>query len=277
LTYLREFKLSTLEPKGGQKNVAVGHRKSNPKEQIAKIIYSTSHKEQLSDGEVGEMWLSGPSVTAGYFNKPDLTEKRFHAKLHGSNTPFLHTRNMAFFEDDYLYICGCQKDLLIVNGVNDYPQDIEVRVQDHASPAVRPGCVAAFCFDDNGADGDLEVVFEIRNSSNHQAADGVNTVRTSVMNGIGIVPTRVVAIKERTILKTTSGKIQRRANSQALHNNDLNIIYEHDTLYEVGLEDSNYTRSLVHLTILGRAWTVIHGFCATSRCHCGFLCCHPRF
>ena len=85
----------------------------------------------------------------------------FCAKLAGSDTTFLRTGDLAFFEDDYLYICGRQKDLVIVNGQNFYPQDIESTVQD-ASPAVRPGCVATFCSDDTGADGDLEVVFEIR-------------------------------------------------------------------------------------------------------------------
>jgi len=120
---------------------------------------------------VGLLWLSGPIVTAvaGYLNKPDLTEEMFHAKLLGSKTPFLRTGDMAFYEDDYNeYVCGRQKDLLIVNRVNYYPQDIEVCVQD-TSPAVRPGCVVVFCADDHEANGNLEVVFEIRTSCDHQA------------------------------------------------------------------------------------------------------------
>ena len=59
-------------------------------------------------------------------------------------------------------------------------------------------------------------------------------MRTAVMNDIGLVPTRVVVVKETTILKTTSDKIQFRANRQALYIGDLNIIYEHDWSYEVG-------------------------------------------
>jgi fatty acid CoA ligase FadD32 len=86
--------------------------------------------------------------------------------------------------------------------VNYYPQDIEFVVQD-ASEAVRPGCVAVFSSSDDGtdpADG-LEIVFEIR--KNRDAAEAISLVRRSVADKIGLLPARVVAIKEKTINKTT--------------------------------------------------------------------------
>lgn len=86
------------------------------------------------------MRLSGPSIAAGYYGKPELTKEMFHARLKDSEKTFLRTGDLALIEDDYLYICGHRKDLIIVNGVNYYHQDIENSVQD-ASPAVRPGCV----------------------------------------------------------------------------------------------------------------------------------------
>ena len=176
-TYVNEYKLATFEPSTpGQPSVAVGHRTLFPKGQMAKIVNPKTIQE-LGDREVGELWLSGPSITAGYFGKPELTKEVFHARIDGYDEHFLRTGDLAFFEDDYLYICGRQKDLVIVNGVNHYPQDIEYAVQ-RASSAVRPGCVAAFSSNETGADGELEVVFEIRVE---QERDSVNML--NVVNG----------------------------------------------------------------------------------------------
>lgn len=231
VTHIHEFKLSTLQPTKGQSNVAVGHRKNFSKGQIAKIVDPVTCTE-LSDNEIGELWLSGPSITAGYFGQPKLTSEVYHATIEGHDQVFLRTGDLAFFEDDYLYICGRQKDLVIVNGVNHYPQDIENAAQ--SIPGVRPGCVAAFSSNDTSADGDLEVVFEVRNNFVHSVVDVVDSVRMKIIEQIGIVPTRVVAIKERTILKTTSGKIQRKANRIALHNDSHCIIYEYNSIDKLG-------------------------------------------
>jgi acyl-CoA synthetase (AMP-forming)/AMP-acid ligase II len=135
--------------------------------------------QELGDREVvGELWLSGPSVTAGCFGKSELTKEVFHARIDGYDEHFLRTGDLALFEDDYLYICCRQKALVIVNRVNHYPQDIEYAVQS-ASSAVRPGCVvAAFSSNETGADGELEVVFEIRVE---QERDSVNML--NVVNG----------------------------------------------------------------------------------------------
>jgi acyl-CoA synthetase (AMP-forming)/AMP-acid ligase II/acyl carrier protein len=230
-THKHEYKLSKPRPETGAPLIAVGHRSNFQQSLMIKIVDLTT-LEELSDGEVGELWLSSPSVAAGYFGKFELTEEVFRAKIAGDDhETFLRTGDLAFFEDDYLYICGRQKDLVIVNGVNYYPQDIELVLQG-ASPAVRPGCVAAFSSDDAGGDGNLEVVFEIRNTNVQEVIEVVNSVRTAVINKIGLVPTRVVAIKERTILKTTSGKIQRKANRAALHEGNHRIIYEHTPVSE---------------------------------------------
>jgi acyl-CoA synthetase (AMP-forming)/AMP-acid ligase II len=138
---LQEHKLSSFEPTEGQPSVAVGHTKFFPQGQIAKIVSPTTLQE-LGDREVGELWLSGPSITLGYFAKSDLTEQVFNAKLGDDNKLYLRTGDLAFFEEGYLYICGRQKDLIIVNGVNHYPQDIENTVQ-NASTAIRQGCIAS--------------------------------------------------------------------------------------------------------------------------------------
>ena len=226
-SHLHQYRLSKLQPTKGKSLISVGHRNNMPKSQTMKIVCPVTCQEK-NDGEVGELWLSGPSITAGYFGKPDLSKEVFQATLQGYSQSFLRTGDQAFFEDGYLFICGRLKDLVIVNGVNYYPQDIEAAVQDSSS-AVRPGCIAAFSSDDAGDDqGALEIVFELRDTHKKDAVDVTHAVRMHVFEKIGLMPTVVVAVKERTILKTTSGKIRRKANRDALHDGSLQVIYELD-------------------------------------------------
>lgn len=234
ISYVHEFKQSNRVSSNGLPLVAVAHRSNLSKGQILKIVCPESHHE-LDDGEVGELWISGPSVTAGYFNKAQLTKEVFHAKIQiggsaDNSNSFLRTGDLAFFEDDYIYICGRQKDLIIVNGVNYYPQDIEFAAQ-NASDAVRPGCVAAFS--SNDGNGKVEIVLEIRKSHEKDAANVLAQIYNSIVQEIGITPTRLVAIKQRTIHKTTSGKIQRNANHKALNERKLSVIYEYKTASHV--------------------------------------------
>ena len=110
---------------------------------------------------------------------------------------------------------------------NNLPSFLEHRwdqkcaVQD-ASSAVRPGCVAAF----SSQDGELDVVFEIRTSRASFAEDICREVKAAVVSKIGLLPSRVVAVEERTIAKTTSGKIRRIENCRRLSNNEHRIVYE---------------------------------------------------
>jgi len=236
-----EWKESTSKLSSGKPCIAVGHRSLFPEEQLVKIVSPTSMKE-LGDTEVGELWLSSPSITAGYFGKPELTKDTFHARIemndNDTGRDYLRTGDLAFFENDYLYICGRHKDIIIMNGVNYYPQDIE-HVIENSTSAVRPGCIAAFSASETDGDGELEVVFEIRETHKQQCINVVNMVRAAIIEQIGLVPSRIVAIKERSILKTTSGKIQRKANRHALHQSELKIVYEVSSLYGKSILDKS--------------------------------------
>ena len=79
---------------------------------------------------------------------------------------------------------------------------------------------------ETGADDELVVVFEIRAKHERDSVNVLNVVKTAIISEIGLIPTRIVAVKERTILKTTSGKIQRKGTRKALHNNELEVVYE---------------------------------------------------
>ena len=201
ISQINELKLSTFQPSPGTSLIAVGKRNRLIDKTQDICIVDSKTCRKLRDGKVGEIWVSGSSVTAGYFRKPQLNKEVFNVPLHGSNNTYLRTGDLGIFEDDYLYICGREKDLIIVNGVNYYPQDIENVAFSIAG--VRPGCAAAFSSNDMNADGELEVVFEVREIANNIVEKVTVDVHHAITKTIGLVPSRVVAIKERTILKTT--------------------------------------------------------------------------
>ena len=94
--------------------------------------------------QVGEIWVSGPSVAHGYWNRPEETSKNFHAALpEESQRTFLRTGDLGFLDKNELFVTGRLKDLIIIRGSNHYPQDIELTVE-HSHPALRPNCGAAF-------------------------------------------------------------------------------------------------------------------------------------
>jgi acyl-CoA synthetase (AMP-forming)/AMP-acid ligase II len=112
-------------------------------------------------GEIGEIWVSGPGVTRGYWRNPEATEAAFNGRLADSGDgPFLRTGDLGFVRDGNLFVTGRAKDLIIVRGANHYPEDIEGAVS-KSHQALRPGCAAAFSVEADGEER-LVVVQEVR-------------------------------------------------------------------------------------------------------------------
>ena len=166
---------------------------------------------RCSDGRIGEIWISGPNVTHGYWRREEATAATFRAYLADSGDgPFLRTGDLGFFHDGSLFISGRIKDLIIIRGRNHFPQDIELTVES-SHPVLRPGCGAAFSVDVDG-DERLVVVQEIRrdfrDSNLHEVAD---VIRGAVSANHELSVHAIVLIKPGRIPKTSSGKIQRHA------------------------------------------------------------------
>ena len=159
--------------------------------------------------EVGEIWVSGASVTQGYWNRPEETEHTFRAYLADTGEgPFLRTGDLGFLDAGELFITGRLKDLIIIRGRNHYPQDIEQTVgQSH--PVVEGGMGAAFSVEVEGEER-LVVVQEL----NQRAVDSAEVLE-SIIEAVGrehdVQVYAVVLVKKRSLPKTSSGKIQRRA------------------------------------------------------------------
>ncbi|MEM0980884.1 MAG: fatty acyl-AMP ligase, partial [Cyanobacteria bacterium P01_H01_bin.58] len=99
------------------------------------IVDPKSHK-CCTDGQVGELWLAGPSVAQGYWRQPEATQVTFNAYLADGTGPFLRTGDLGFIQNKELFVTGRLKDLIIIRGQNHYPQDIEQTVG-HCHAAVR--------------------------------------------------------------------------------------------------------------------------------------------
>jgi acyl-CoA synthetase (AMP-forming)/AMP-acid ligase II len=177
---------------------------------IIAIADTVTMTAKASD-EVGEVWIKDPSVAQGYWKRPDITKETFDAYLKDTNEgPFLRTGDLGFLHEGELYITGRIKDLIIIRGTNHYPQDIEWSVQDLHS-VLRPDYGAAFSIEDKGEER-LIVVQEVERRSGDLDTEAIIAdIKQEIAEQHEIQVYGVVLAKSGNILKTASGKIQRRA------------------------------------------------------------------
>lgn len=183
-----------------------------------KIVNIQNEPKTAAENEVGEIWLDGRSKCVGYWNQPELSESQFHAKLAGESRTWLRTGDLGFIMDGELFICGRSKDMIIVRGLNYYPHDIELLVEQHKQ--IRKGCSAAFYMEENGRE-KLIVVAELKSGSE---LNDVAEINQRIQQYLGILVDEFVFIKARTISKTSSGKIMRSNMKQRYFSGDLELL-----------------------------------------------------
>jgi amino acid adenylation domain-containing protein len=202
--------------------VGCGHTSEDQRVVIADIanIADAGRGTACPEGTVGEVWIAGPSVAAGYWRRPEETAQTFGARLAGDpETPWLRTGDLGFLLEGELFLTGRVKDLIILRGRNLYPQDVELTVE-RSHPAMRPGCGAAFSVE-AGGDERLVIVQEVerdaerRWSRDPQGAGGlqaaVEAVRRAVATEHEAAVHAVALVRTATVPKTSSGKIRRRS------------------------------------------------------------------
>ncbi|HEU4407581.1 MAG TPA: condensation domain-containing protein [Polyangiaceae bacterium] len=161
-------------------------------------------------GRVGEVWLAGPSVAAGYWRREAETAATFGARAASSEGPFLRTGDLGFLDEGgELFVVGRAKDVIIVRGRNHYPQDVE-RTAERCHPAVRPGCSAAFGLEVGGEER-LGVVVEVDPRRGAEASRVLDAVRRAIADEHGLAAHVVAAVAPGAVPKTSSGKVQRGA------------------------------------------------------------------
>lgn len=208
--------------------------------QWAAIVDSETATER-PDGHVGEIWLNGINLGHGYWGNEAETENTFRNSLvhplesgsHSEGAPvndrWLRTGDYGVWYDDELYVTGRVKDLVIVDGRNHYPQDLEFSAQE-ASTALRPGFVAAFAvpanqlpaevfasaasglkFDAHDSSEQLVIVAERNTGKRVDPQEVSDTVRAAIAQRHGVMVRDVLLVPAGSIPRTSSGKIAHTA------------------------------------------------------------------
>ncbi|NNM78160.1 fatty acyl-AMP ligase [Sphingomonas sp. ID1715] len=153
----------------------------------------------LPERAIGKVWCKGPSVMAGYFRDPDATAA---CLVDG----WLDTGDMGYLSGGYLYIVGRAKDMIIINGKNHWPQDIEWAVEQ--LPGFKAGDIAAFAITLPGGEETPAVLVQCRTSDQDERARLRDAIRDKVrsITGMNCV---VELVPPRTLPRTSSGKLSR--------------------------------------------------------------------
>ncbi|QCB49595.1 fatty-acid--CoA ligase [Rhodococcus sp. PAMC28707] len=235
--------------------------------QWAAIVNSDTATE-VADDHVGEIWLHGENIGVGYWGREQETIETFHNKLvnrisEGSHAEgaadgakWMRTGDYGVYHGGELYITGRVKDLVIVDGRNHYPQDIEFSAQE-ASKALRPGFVAAFSvplnqlpdvvFEFSGSaltkdpgDSSEQLVIVAERAPGSGKADPApiaDVVRTAISTRHGVTVRDVLLVPAGSIPRTSSGKIARRACKAAYIEGTLRGGYQQNAFPDVEQPD----------------------------------------
>ncbi|HEU4537342.1 MAG TPA: AMP-binding protein, partial [Polyangiaceae bacterium] len=180
------------------------------------------------EGSEGEVWVSGPSVAAGYWRRPDESRETFAARLAppGDGRAYLRTGDLGFLQGEELFVTGRRKDLIIVRGRNHHPSDLE-RTAEAAHPALRPGGVAAFAVGGEGGEG-LGLACELAPGGAAQADEALAALRRRVAEGHELRPRVVLLLKSGALPRTSSGKVQRQACRRAYEEGTFEAVARYD-------------------------------------------------
>ncbi len=176
-------------------------------------IVDPDTRDELPDGQLGEVWVSGPGVAAGYWGRAAESAATFGNRLGAEPATFLRTGDVGTMLTGELYVVARLKDLIIIRGQNHYPEDVE-HTAERAHPALRPSGGAAFAIDDGDNDDQehLVVLYEVDTRAGEpDVADIAAAVRRAVSERHKIEVYAVVLVPKGSVPKTTSGKVRRLA------------------------------------------------------------------
>jgi acyl-CoA synthetase (AMP-forming)/AMP-acid ligase II len=191
----------------------------SPADSMDVAIVDPVRHTRCGPNQIGEIWIAGASVAAGYWNRPDDTAATFNAFIEDTREgPFLRTGDLGFLRHGHLFVTGRIKDVLIVRGAKHYPQDLELTAE-RASSSIRAGCTAAFTIPGTGDDGDEDVAIAIVAEIDARRAKLATStvvychiltkIRQVVADTHHVQISAVELVPAGTLPRTTSGKLQR--------------------------------------------------------------------
>ncbi|MES1192113.1 MAG: amino acid adenylation domain-containing protein [Steroidobacter sp.] len=192
-------------------------------------VVDTQTLQPVKDGEVGELWVQSNAVAVGYWNKPQLSAEVFRAHLAGdTTTTYLRTGDLGFIQQGELYVLGRLKDLIIIRGVNVYPEDIEALVE-RIHDGLRPAGAVAFSIDRDDEE-QLIVVQElnpgVKDMDFEEVASKIRSVISEVMQ---LAVQQVILVAPGGVPRTSSGKVQRRRCRELYLAQQLEVVHDSAT------------------------------------------------
>uniref|UniRef100_UPI0025C5BC11 non-ribosomal peptide synthetase/type I polyketide synthase n=1 Tax=Flavobacterium sp. TaxID=239 RepID=UPI0025C5BC11 len=197
-------------------------------EELEIKIVNPDTKMVCQEKGIGEIWISGASVAKGYWQREELTKEVFQARIQNSDVnsaedkeEYLRTGDIGFINEKQLYITGRLKELMIINGVNHFPQDIE-RVVQQSHIDLQNNAGVAFCTESKGKE-QLVIVQEIKRTSmkGYDFNFIVKSIIDSVFEQHELSVSAIILVEPGKVEKTSSGKIKRLATK---------ILYESNTI-----------------------------------------------
>ena len=205
---LAEHRVTHVDADDEQGQDLVGCGRVLPNEHV--LIVHPETLQPLETDKIGEVWVDSPSVGIGYWNRPKVTEETFLARTSDPDDQrtYLRTGDLGFRDrDGELFITGRLKDMIIVRGVNRYPQDIEATVE-NCDERLLAGGTAAFSVEHWDRE-HLVVVSEVERGRNVSTEGLIEKIRSAITAEHELPPDGVALIRARSVPKTSSGKIQR--------------------------------------------------------------------
>ncbi|MCP4296002.1 MAG: AMP-binding protein [Proteobacteria bacterium] len=191
-----------------------------------KIVVTDGDKSPLSDGQVGEIYMSGPSVCLGYYENEAATEETFRNRIKGHDEEFLSTGDLGLVYENSLYFAGRIKDIIIVRGRNYYPQDLEHAMTSVAN--VEPDSAVAFPVE-IGEEGqqlgiaveiDLKLLIDMERFTNVVLPEIDRNLVKTLSEHFQIAPVERLYLRSGTVKKTSSGKIKHKVNQELFVHDD---------------------------------------------------------
>ncbi|MEM9412305.1 MAG: fatty acyl-AMP ligase, partial [Planctomycetota bacterium] len=205
---LTNYEVQPVDPDSENASRLVGSGQVIPIEEV--IIVDPDKRKPLADNEIGEIWIHSPSSGIGYWNKPEESMDVFQGRLmKDDGKSYVRSGDLGFFHEGELFVTGRLKDMIIIRGVNRYPQDIESTVES-CDQRLRSGGAAAFAVDHWDRE-HLVVVCEVERRRNFHWQELLDKIRTSVTAEHELPPDAIVLVKHNSVPKTSSGKVQRHA------------------------------------------------------------------
>jgi len=182
--------------------------------------------EVLIEGQIGEIWLRGESISRGYWRNGSATEETFNASTSEGDTGYLRTGDLGFMYKNEIYVTGRIKEMFIVNGRNHYPHDIEHEIRNRFSDlSNRYGAV--FSVSSSNVTEALVITHEIQGRHSQQYLEVLSTkIKSLVQQEFGLNISAIVLLRPGSIKRTTSGKIQRIYMRELFLNKDLPSLYQ---------------------------------------------------